>query len=272
MTRVVLFTGIAGLLFGCGGNLAPPPLRSFNYGAPTAADGNQQSTADSAQSGMNSILSSPGNTSSASAAPTLTDSLASSLPESLLSEPMNALPGTSSVAVATAGRDGLLRSLRSPALQADCAKVTDTSITYDHCTYDSSGYSGTLEGSITVAANSVSWDITFTFSISTQGVSGNGYYNWKGQMAWTATTITGNGRSAFTVHASGNGQSADLASTTGVDLNLTYEPSPSFCITGGTLELRRVVAASGGTENVMKDAAIKFTWNGCGNVTVATGT
>jgi hypothetical protein len=271
MTRLVLVAGVAGLLFGCGGGLTPPPLHSFNYGASVAPDPSQQGTADNAQSSVGVILGSPSNTSNAEMAPTLTDDLASSLPAALISQPMNALPGTSSSALEMAGRDGLVRGLRSSSLQASCATVTSTTITYSHCSYNSDSYNGTLDGSINVGANSVTWNLNWTFSLSSQGVTGNGTFNWSGQINWTATNITGSGRSAFTVHASANGQSADVASTSGVDLNLTYASNP-FCITGGTLEIRRVVVATSGSQNENRDGAVKFTWSGCGAVTVAIGT
>src|SRR5262249_56145740 len=68
--------------------------------------------------------------------------------------------------VASAARSGMAGALRSPALQASCAVVGTNSVTYSNCTYDSAGFNGTLNGTITVNGGAITLDHTDTHSIS----------------------------------------------------------------------------------------------------------
>ena len=107
---------------------------------------------------------------------------------------------------------------------------------------------------------------------SASGYTLNGNSTWTGNMAATATTISGQGRSTY--HYTGNYQNISYTYdyVAALDINLTYSTSP-FCITGGTLEIRRVVT---GTSNAgatpVHDSALKFTWTGCNTYTVQRGT
>ena len=132
-------------------------------------------------------------------------------------------------------------------------------------------------GSISITPNQqITWDITYTISGSSQGVSVNGSFHWYGQVAWTSSTIKGYGRSEYVITANGNGQSAEVAYTSGFDVDVTYITTPSYCVASGTLEIRRVVGGKNGNDTGLHDGAWKFTWSGngttCGAVTVATGT
>ncbi len=275
MKRIVL-AAIASSLFACGGGGAPA-LHSFTYGTPTTPSATQASTASDAQSSLQSVAGVGGSSSAPTSAPTLTDELTSALPQSgtALFAP---LPTAAQPQAQAAGQDGALRAMRSAGLSvgnSNCVSQTATSVTYNNCTYNGDGYNGTLNGSISVSSQQVTWDITWTIAGSSQGVTVNGSFKWSGQLAWTSSTIKGYGRSEYVVNGSANGQSYDLAYTAGFDVDVTYISSPSYCIATGTLELRRVVSGSTASQAGMHDAAWKFTWSGdgqsCGTVTVASG-
>jgi len=269
----LLRAGLASLLFACGG-LSAPPLHNFSYSSPSTPTGTQASTASEAQSSFQSIAGVGGMSSTPTSAPTLTDELTSSLGQAAaVFEP---LP----VEVRAPVQNSALRGVRSAALSvgnSDCVTSTTTSVKYSNCSYNGDGFNGTLNGSIAIVPNQqVSWDITYTIAGSTQGVTVNGSFRWSGQVAWTSSTIKGLGRSEYVISASGNGQSAEVAYTSGFDVDITYMTSPSYCVASGTLELRRVVAGKNASEAGLHDAAWKFTWGGngstCGTLQVATGT
>jgi hypothetical protein len=274
--RMWMLAGIAGLVVGCGSSTSGPPLKTYSYGAGALPSGTQESAALAAENGFQGISAAGTNVAGASSAPTLADSVANAISlangsGALLRSPGVSLPAAAGAEpVAAAARSGMAGALRSPALQASCAQVGDHSITYANCSYSSDGFNGTLNGTITVNGGTVTWDITYTISISTQGVTGNGSFHFNGNLTVTATTIVGSGRSEYVVHASGNGESIEVGQTTGFDANLQYS-SPQYCVTGGTLEIRRSMVISG-AQNASSDGGVKFTWTGCGSFTVAVGT
>jgi len=270
----VLLAGIASFLFACGGGPTAPALHSFNYGSPATPNGTQASTASVAQSSFQSIAGVGGMASTPTSAPTLTDELTSDLGQAAaVFEP---LP----TEVRAPVQNAAIRGMRSAALTVgnqNCVTSSATSVSYNNCSYNGDGFNGTLNGSITITPNQqVTWDITYTISGSTQGVSVNGSFRWSGQLAWTSSTIKGFGRSEYAITASGNGQSAEIAYTSGFDVDVTYLSSPQYCIATGTLELRRVVGGKNASDAGLHDGAWKFTWSGngstCGTLQVATGT
>ena len=274
--RTLALTGLVAVL-ACGGsnggnnsnnnNTGTPGLKTFNYGSPQAPTAAQQNTATSAQTQMNNAVKAGTNGQIANAAslPSMTDSLAASLPN-LIALPDNPAVSASELSSSVLGH-------RSGALTQGCYNVTSSSITYSNCTITSSAFTETLNGNLTASAGNVTWNLTVSYSYSAQNVSANGTYTWTGQLTVTSGTIVGQGRSAFSGHATSGSTSYDYQYTAGFDANLTYETSPSYCITGGTLEIRRTL---NGTTNAgavpVHDAGVKFTWTGCGAVTVATGT
>jgi hypothetical protein len=269
-----MLAGVAGLVVGCGSTSAPA-LKNYTYGTGTAATPTQETAWNSASDGFQGISGSSTNVSGASTAPTLADTVANEMDLAnsaggLARAPSVSMPAAARAQpVADAARAGMAGALRSPALQASCAQIGDHSITYSNCSYNQDGFNGTLNGNITVSGGTVTWDINYTIEVSTQGVSANGSFHFHGSLTVTATTIVGSGRSEYVVHASGNGESIDVAQTTGFDANLTYASGP-FCVTSGTLEIRRSTVVSG-SSSASADGGVKFTWNGCGSVTVAVG-
>ncbi|HTS80746.1 MAG TPA: hypothetical protein VMH40_09130 [Myxococcaceae bacterium] len=271
----VLLAGLASFLFACGSSgPKAPELRSFSYGAPGTPDTTQSSTADTAQTSFQSIAGVGGQSSTPTSAPTLADELTSNLGQA--AAVFAPLPAE----VRTPVQNSALRGVRGAALtvgNSNCVSSTDTSVTYSNCSYNGDGFDGTLNGSISITPNQqITWDITYTISGSSQGVTVNGSFHWYGQLAWTSSTIKGYGRSEYAITASGNGQSAEVAYTAGFDVDVTYLSSPSYCIATGTLELRRVVAGASASQTGLHDGAWKFTWSGngtsCGTLQVATGT
>jgi hypothetical protein len=269
--------GLLGLVavLACGGsnggnnnnnNNGTPGLKTFSYGNPQAPTSAQQNTANRAQTQMNNAVKASvnGQVSSASSLPSLTDSLAGSLPNNLIAEPGDP-------AAATVGHEASLLAHHTSELNEGCYTFSSSSITYNNCTISGSGFNETLNGNLTVSGNTVTWNLTVTYTYSSGNVSTNGTFNWTGQLTVTETTIVGQGRSSFSGHASSGSTTYDYQYTAGFDANLTYQSSP-YCITGGTLEIRRTL---NGTSNAgavpVHDAAAKYTWTGCGSVTVATG-
>ena len=269
----VLLAGLASFIFACGGGPKAPELRNFNYGAPTTPSGTQSSTAAEADSSLRSIAG-VGQTSTPTAAPQLADSLTGDLGGAA------AIFAPLPEAVRAPVQNAALRGVRGAALTVgnqNCVSTTDTKVSYNNCTYNGDGFNGTLNGSISITPNQqVTWDISYTISGSTQGVSVNGSFHWYGQVSWTDHSIKGYGRSEYAITASGNGQSAEVAYTSGFDVDVTYITTPQYCVATGTLELRRVVAGKDAAQAGFHDGAWKFTWSGngsaCGTLTVATGT
>jgi hypothetical protein len=243
-----------------------PGLKTFSYGSPQAPSAAQQQTANTAQTQMNNAVKASvnGQVSNAASLPSMTDSLAASLPNNLLSQvPDPAFTGDESPA---------LLAHRSAGLSTNCYTFTSTSITYNNCTISGSGYTETLNGNLTTGSGAVSWNLTVTYSYSASNVTSNGTYNWTGQLTVTSSTIVGQGRSSFTGHVTSGSTTYDYQYTAGFDANLTYQTSPSYCITGGTLEVRRTLNSTSNAQTIpVHDAGAKYTWTGCGSVTVQAG-
>jgi hypothetical protein len=272
--RHIAFIGVTALLAACGGsnssnnNGGSGSLKTFNYGSPQAPSATQQNTATKAQTQMNAAVSASvnGQVASAASLPTLTDSLAASLPAAVVSMPEDA-------ALAADQHQQLLASRHSSALVSEgCTSISNTTITYNNCTYSGSGISETFNGTETVSGSTITWNLTATWNYSSSGFSENGTYNWTGQLTITASGIKGDGRSTASGHYSGSGTTYDFQYTTGFDVDLSYGTNP-FCITSGTLEVRRTLnSSSNAGVTPVHDAGAKYTWTGCGVVMVATST
>ena len=274
MRKLALVGMVAALA--CGGsngnnnnnnNNGTPGLKTFTYGTPQAPTTAQQSTANSAQTQLNNAVKAGVNGQIANAAslPSLTDSLASSLPNLL------ATPGDPA-ALASEGPSALVGH-RTAGLSQGCYTFTSSTITYNNCSISGSGYNETLNGTLSAGNGTVSWNLTVIFSYASGNVSENGTYSWTGQVTATASTIVGQGRSSFTGHLVSGSTTYDYQYTSGFDANLTYQSTPSNCITGGTLEIRRTVNSSSNAGAIpVHDAGAKYTWTGCNAVTVAKGT
>jgi len=276
--RKLVLAGFAAFLGACGGgssnnnnnnnNNGTPGLKTFSYGTPQAPTTAQQATATRAQTQLKSAVSASVNGQVAGAAglPTLTDSLAGSLPALMAMPEDPALTASEHSPAAVFAR-------HSGALNQGCYTFTTSSISYNNCTISGTGFSETLNGTLTVSNSSVTWNLTVTWNYSSGNITENGTYSWTGQVTVTASTIVGLGRSSFTGHLVSGSTTYDYQYTAGFDSNLTYQSTPSFCNTGGTLEIRRTLnSASNAGAIPVHDGAAKYTWSSCGSVTVATGT
>jgi hypothetical protein len=275
--RKLFLIGCAALVGACGGggnnnnnnggNNGTPGLKTFSYGSPAAPTQQQQNTANKAQTQLNSAANAAlnGQVSGAATLPTLTDTLANSLPASLM-----AVPGDPEL-ISEGPVSFLAR--RSGALNENCYQFSQSTITYNNCTISGTGFTETINGTLSVASSTSTWNLTVTWNYSGSGVTETGTYNWTGQLAFTGTTIIGQGRSSFTGHYTGSGYTVDYAYTSGFDSNLTYQRTSTFCLAGGTLEVRRTLNSTTNAQAApVHDAGARYTWSGCGSVTVARGT
>jgi hypothetical protein len=271
--RNIAFIGVTALLAACGGsssnnnNGGSGSLKTFNYGSPQTPNTAQQNTASNAKTAMNGAVNASvnGQVSSAASLPTLTDSLAGSLPSSIVTMPVDA--------ALTSGRHSeLLAARHSGALNQGCYSISNSTITYNNCTTSSSGFSETLNGTETVSGSTITWNLTVVWNYSGSGITENGTYTWSGQLTVTSTSLKGLGRSTANGHLVSGGTTYDFQYTTGFDADLVYQTNP-FCISGGTLEVRRTLNSSSNAGAApVHDAGAKYTWTGCNVVQVATST
>src|SRR5205823_13506914 len=103
------------------------------------------------------------------------------------------------------------------------------------------------------------------------GITFNLSIHQSGNIAVTATTIKGNAVSDFGGTVSGQGQTVSFGLATAVIADLTYQSTPSYCVTGGTVEVKRVWTQKpqGASGAAFADLALKLSWTGCDQFTVA---
>jgi len=267
----------AGALAACGssngsGGTTPPPLGNFTYSSPQPANGTQQSQASNAQQQVPDVVTgaTTGSATQAANAPSLADEISASALDARVLPP--------NPAYSTVGK--LMKAARSGGLDdPNCLVETTTTITYKNCSSTSGGSTITLNGSLSVGTNSVTWDLTFTGSFSSAGESENVQGEWKGNITVTGDSsngsINGQATSSFSGDIVSGSTNESYAYTAGVDfLNLTYtatcQGNGGF-FTSGTLEVRRNVAESGTFTAPVDNAAVEFTWTGCDTVNIAIG-
>lgn len=275
MKRLVFLAGLAGALVGCGNGLpTPPPLPTFNYGTPTTnLSAEQSNAANLGESSLADASGVNGQTADPTAAARLADDLGSQLPSSALAAVPS--PDAALKSLPVPSPEASARAIRGAALSigdSGCVQKSSSSWNFNNCSYSGDGFSWTLNGSISVATNSLHWDIQATFSANSQGISGTGQFHWTGQLAWTDTTLTGNGLSQLALKADGNGEHVEIAATRGWNANLQID-STAHCISGGTLEVAQAIEGSASNgQHVSSKTGWKFTWTGCNQVAVAVGT
>lgn len=274
MKRILFLAGVAGALVGCGSGMpSAPALPTFNYGAPSATlSSDQTNVATHGADGLGAATGLNGSSDPEQAA-FLADRLGTYLPApaSRAGVPspeaaLASLPFPQVGGVASSGRTAAVT------IDTSCVAKTASSWTYSNCSFSADGFSWTLNGSISIASGSYTWDISATFSGSSQGVSGAGQFHWAGQLSWTTTSITGHGKSELAIKADGNGEHVELGETTGWNAALQID-AVAHCISGGTLEIgRAVVGSASNGQHVSQATGWKFTWTACGAVQVAVGT
>jgi hypothetical protein len=267
--------------------------KQFTYGPASPADSVQSAALESSLSSMTSLQSAPGVSSATSLV--------------LFSGVTDAMVGADAFSVAApavaAQRNALARA-RSAALYSptnygtdfdnpECVTVTNTSVNLSGCkltvTVTESSNSETVtatvtaDGSVTLSNGNqtLTWDLTLAVSVTASGtggsVSGGGQFHAAGDLTVLAPTATAEGSvkgsmtSEASLHASAGGESISMRVDESLHIDVTYQTSPSTCVTGGTVEAKRVFA-DWSVPNVSrpsdKGAKITFTSGGCNTGTI----
>jgi len=244
---------------GGGGNAAVS--KNFTYGAPLAPTTAEQTAATSAQGAVSSTAGFGSGPTSASA------SVIAGMADDLASSAL----GASAIGSAPLAQVPQLRNAMRTAVAADCTVVTANTVTFNNCQQSDSGYTFTLNGTVTATGTpgngNVTWDIHGGFSGTNQGITVNLNLHQSGTLTVTPTTVVGNSLSEISGSASGNGQSISFGLDTAAVVNLTYNAT---CVTSGTIEVKRVWSQrpNGATGPQFADVAVKLSWTGCNTVQV----
>lgn len=253
LASLALVTSLA-----CGGNGTNAALsRTFSYGSPQPATGAESSAATSAQASLSSAASFSATPSASSAAAVL--GFAAVLSDAAL--------GSSGFAMPRGGPSG---ALRQAADFSACTTVVGDTVTFTNCSDSSTGFAMNLNGSITASAGKVSWSIAGSFSGSQNGETFNIDIHEAGSFTITATQVTGSATYDIGGSISAQGASASFGLSAATIVDLTYQTSPGFCVTSGTVEVKRVWTAKPQGASGLADAGVKIAWSACnGPVTVA---
>jgi len=247
------------LLAACGGGSGTNAALShnFNYGAPMAPTTSEQTAASSAQTSLSTTASFNSSANANTGASVI--GFAASL-DSLVF-------GSTGLSMAPVGTD-----LRGALIAADfstCSTVVGGTVTFSNCTQTSGSYTLTLNGTISsAAAGMVTWNVTATFSGTVTGGSINFTLHESGNLDVTSTKVTGNALADISASGSVNGQSFSIGVSSAVIIDVTYQTTPTSCVTSGTVEVKRVWTQKPSGLNVA-DAGVKITWTGCNMYTVA---
>jgi hypothetical protein len=268
-------------LFACGGTSSnsattPPAPTTYTFGAgqPVQSGTEQANAASNAGSSTQGVVSASSSGASTNNAAALTD--VPNLPTDIaaeLGEALIAMPNP--VAAAIAGNASNARR----ALQTGCYTVSNNTITYNNCSLSDSGFTFGIDGSLTATPSNVTWNINATYGL----VSGTESVNFKGaetgNLNFTTTanggTISGLATTGFAGNESANNQTINFAYTAQVTFkSLTWSNSCDGFFTGGAMDVTVTVAVNGSQPNEtgFENLGLEFTWQGCDNVLVATGT
>jgi hypothetical protein len=156
-----------------------------------------------------------------------------------------------------------------------CVTATPGSVTYHDCSLDLSDATSTMimtvDGTFSRSVDVFTWDATVGMNMGDADFSMRATNHLYGSFTFGPSTVAGRARSDVSASASSGTQSMRAGWTTIADLDLTYASGP-FCVTDGTLELRRIWtqrAAGMPTTGEYADQGVKFDWQGCGVVLVS---
>ena len=261
MNSKLLLAAPLALLAACGSSGNAALSKTFNYDAAQAPTTAEQSAGSSAQTSVSS-------TASFSGTPTAENGAALA---GVALDLAGAALGDAAFGMASprAIKGALTRA--AEAGFDTCATVAANKVTFNNCVQTESGFSVSLNGSITATAGHVSWSISAGFSGSDNGETISINMHHTGDITVTATKIVGNAASDFSGSVSAQGQSASFGFAVAVLFDLTYQTSPTSCVTDGTVEVRRVWTAKpqGATGAEFADVGVKLIWSGCGTFQVA---
>lgn len=163
-----------------------------------------------------------------------------------------------------------------PPFEPGCLTATATSLTYDACVTSMAVEGGdsvvTLDGTVQRSAGGVvTWDLVETVTVTGADSEGKRVLELTGELTIGGETAVGQARSTAHTLETTPGRIVTSGWTTFVDVDVSAAPSP-FCISGGTIELRRIwterpFGAPSSWPYV--DGAFRFTWSGCGAFVVA---
>lgn len=250
------------LLAACGGGGGNAALsKTFNYGASQAPSTSEQSAANSAQASLSdaTAFSATPDATKGSSVVVFADVLAAGV-----------LGDTGIAAQAPSSPNALRSAIHGFVTQA-CTTVTADTVTFNNCSDSSTGFTITLNGHISSKAGTVSWDVNGTFSGTSNNVNININVHQDGTFTVTSTKLTGHAGTTLGGSVSAQGQSASFGVAQAAIVDLTYQSSPSYCVTSGTVEVKRVWTErpQGATSAQLPDAAVKLTWTGCGSLLVS---
>jgi len=254
---LVLLAACGGGGGGSSGNAAAS--KTFNYGAAQPPTAQEQAAAVSTQSVVSDTAafgSAPDGAKAVVIVGMASDLAASALGGALI--PGRSLPGTG------------LRQARSTATVADCATKSGNTITFTNCTETESGITVTVNGSVTAKSDTVTWDVKAVVSGTDSGVTVNANLHESGSLTVTATKVTGNALLDLSGSVSNGSKTVNFGVAVAAVVDLTYQSDPA-CITGGTLEVKRVwtQVPEGASGSEFTNAGVKLTWSSCNTFVVA---
>ncbi|ACL67222.1 conserved hypothetical protein [Anaeromyxobacter dehalogenans 2CP-1] len=269
LMRKLTIAALCAAAMACGGDdkAADPASRKFTYGAAGAATFEEQAAADLAQgSAADAQLVQSGTSSDGSSVAGLADAMASQA------------WGSATVAVTALRAAGIERAVTTVRPAADltgfddptCVTVTAGRISYSGCTITVGLDQLSVNGWFARDGATLAWDVTSALHSVADGYDLDVSAHLTGNLTFGTGTIIGRVRSdnAATIHTAQ--ASMHVAYATLADLDLEHDGNG--CVTGGTLELRRVWtdrAPGMPTTGEYADAGLLFSWQGCGVVLVS---
>jgi hypothetical protein len=262
---------------GTGSNgVQAPPSKTFTYGSGSAPSAQQQTAATDASTTTNQVVvaATGGSTASASSAPELATTITTeALPAAMAPSPTPRFSSTETM------MSKAKANVRGGSLAANCYTETANSLTYNHCDCSggTTGYTCSINGTLTASADNVTWNITITIDYSGSGSTVTEDGTLSGDITVTTTTtggtINGFAKEEISATANGSGTSEYFAYTAEVDFrSLVFDNNCSGFFTSGELEARRTVATSGNYTAPYTNAGALFDWTACGSYTVAVST
>jgi hypothetical protein len=275
----------AGVLAACSSSssnnngVTPPTPTSYTYGTgtPVASGSQQDSAAQTANSDTEQdvTVATQGNVqnnaSQLSSAPFLPDDVVGSLgvAQAAMKDPAYAVVGK------------VVRATRSGSLDTGCYTVSGNTITYNNCNSSGTGFTYTINGTLTATTTSLTWNIKVSFNISDSSATEDFNGTWAGNFTFastsTDTTVDGTASSAWTVavtSSSGNENVAYTAQIVFKALDVSTTCDDGGGIISGKMDVSVTAVASNGTaaQDGFENFGYEFTWNGCDTIAVATGT
>jgi hypothetical protein len=256
---------LASLLAACGGSSGGNAAlnKTFSYASPVPPTALEQSAVSTAQSAL----------SSAATLSTAADQ-GKALAVASFAETVGNIALPSGLASSQAASHAASSALRAAAVSSACTTQTASSITFTNCTDTQDSLGFTINGKISWTAAPVTWDITGAFK-GTQGTTAfDVTLHQVGTLATAASKVTGSTTSDFNGSISAPGQAVSFGLATAAVIDVTYQATPTYCVTAGTLEVKRVWTQKpqGASGTAFTDAAVKVGWTGCNAFQVAHGT